>query len=91
MLIAMQEATAATQKDPLARLESLVLRAKTRIQNTAPHAEMNLNPSRSLNFEDQNMVQIFMDGLRAPGGLDQESMPQHALDPAKVAALLDLE
>jgi hypothetical protein len=91
MLISLQEASAATQKDPLARLEGLVLRAKTQIQNTAPRAESNQNPSRSLNFEDQNMVQVFLDGLRTPGNLDQETMPRHALDPAKVAALLDLE
>lgn len=91
MLIAMQEASTATQTDPLAKLESLVLRAKTQIQNTAPRAESSQNLPHGLNFEDQNMVQTFLDGLRTPGGLDQETMTQHALDPAKVASLLDLE
>ncbi len=91
MLIAMQDTSTATQNDPFARLENLVLQAKTQIQNATPRAVKNQSRTLGLDFEDQSMRQAFLDGLRVSGGLDQETIQQHSLDPAKVAALLDLE
>ncbi len=89
MLIAMIDPTT-RDTDPFNKMESLVQRAKTQVQNASTGQGPQAG-AQNLNFDDPSVRESFISGLQNPGAFAQEALQHHALDPEKVAALLELE
>lgn len=95
MVIRMDDVTIANELEPLSRLESLVQKARSQAaegrtsQRPQPLPQPALN--KELDFNDPNARENFLSSLQG-GGLQQTGgETHHALDPERVAALLDLE
>lgn len=97
MMIKMDELNAGQEMDPFSRLENLVQKAKARKDapegtQTPRTQETQANASQAeLDFNDPRVRENFLGSLRTQEGQDSGTQTYHALDPQRVAALLDLE
>ncbi len=97
MLIRMNTLEQAGSTDPFARLDSILNKVKAQAAGAATGVDAPPQPphhpvaAAGLDFSDPLARESFMGSLRGISGAETEFTPEHNLDPAKVAALLDFD
>lgn len=94
MLIRMNDSNLAHEMDPLANLDSLVQRVKSRAavsSSRIPEPMPAHKQAAELDFNDPKTRESFLNSLNGGTLQASESTMHHSLDPERVAALLDLE
>lgn len=95
MFIRMDDANAAPELDPLAQLDSLMHKTRTRAAGSRMRQRQEAVPEHKqpaeLDFSDPKTRQEFLNSMQSRSMHGAEPVVHSGLDPERVAALLDLE